>query len=214
MSVRKGWTTTNVALQLDLVGVVHDEVEIYHVDEVERMLRAAEEHDSELVPFLAVCAFAGLRPEREAFNLEWSDIHLEDDNPQIVVRPELTKAKRKCFVDVSDNLAAWLRTARDRTGRVFPGSFTTLRRKRQENRVKSNAGLVQDGLRHAYCSHWLAKNGDVNKLLLQSGHTSPDPLWRHYHRVVSAADAGQYWSIMPRFGPWELPQISAGPRHF
>jgi hypothetical protein len=43
----------------------------------------ALEHDKELVPFLVVAAFCGLRPEREAFNLEWKDIHLDEKAPEM-----------------------------------------------------------------------------------------------------------------------------------
>jgi len=31
-------------------------------------------------------------------------------------------------------------------------------------------------------SNWLAMHGDINKLVLMSGHTSVDTMWKHYHR--------------------------------
>jgi integrase len=185
-AVRKGWTAVNIADQLDIVGTRHDEVRIYHADEVERMLRSAVEHDRALVPFLAIAAFCGCRPENEVFNLDWSDVHLDDPNPQIVIRPELSKVRRRRFVNVSQNCIEWIDASLfgiPKTGRVCPFSFSTLTRKRRHNRKKAEVELIPDGLRHSFCSAHLAKHGDVNKLLLQTGHTSPSMLFRHYHRA-------------------------------
>lgn len=197
--VRKGWLTTNVALQIDIVGARHDEVEIYAPDDVEKMLKAAMEHDKALIPFLALCAFCGLRPEREAAHLLWSDVHLDDENPQVVVRPELSKVRRRRFVDVPQTAIAWIRASGAvLSGRVCPFSETTLRRKRRDNRVKAGVRLIQDGLRHSYCSAFMANAGDVNKLLLATGHTSASMLFRHYHRTMTAADAVKYWGLRPK----------------
>jgi integrase len=197
--VRKGWLTANIALQIDIVGARHDEVEIYSPDDVEKLLKAALEHDKALVPFLALCAFCGLRPEREAAHLQWSDVHLDDDKPQVVVRPELSKVRRRRFVDVPQAAIAWIRKSGVQlSGRVCPFSEATLRRKRRDNRTKAGVRLIQDGLRHSYCSAFMADGGDVNKLLLATGHTSASMLFRHYHRTMTAADAVKYWALMPK----------------
>jgi hypothetical protein len=52
-------------------------------------------------------------------------------------------------------------------------------------------------MRHTYCSNWLAKHKDINKLVLQSGHDSVDTMWRHYHRGTTEADAKKFWVIRP-----------------
>jgi integrase len=52
-------------------------------------------------------------------------------------------------------------------------------------------------MRHTYCSNWLAKHEDVNKLVLQSGHDSVDTMWRNYHKGVKKADAEKFWVIRP-----------------
>jgi integrase len=197
-AVRKGWTSTNTADRLDIVGTRHDEVQVYSVDEVERMLRTALEHDRQLLPFLAICAFCGLRPEREAFELDWSDVHLDDPQPQVVVRPELSKVRRRRFVDVPPAAIAWLdASGAKREGRVCGFSFTTLKRKRRENRRRAGVRMISDGLRHSYCSAFLAAGGDVNKLLTQTGHTSISMLMRHYWRVMRADQDARYWSLRP-----------------
>ena len=57
-------------------------------------------------------------------------------------------------------------------------------------------------MRHTYCSNWLAKHTDINKLVLQSGHDSVDTMWRHYHRGTTEAEAKKFWAIRPKkLGP-------------
>ena len=53
------------------------------------------------------------------------------------------------------------------------------------------------GMRHTYCSNWLAVHQDINKLVLQSGHDSADAMWRHYHRGTTKVEAERFWSILP-----------------
>jgi hypothetical protein len=52
-------------------------------------------------------------------------------------------------------------------------------------------------MRHTYCSAWLAVHKDVNKLVLMSGHDSPDVMWRHYHQGTPEVDAKRFWEIRP-----------------
>jgi hypothetical protein len=52
-------------------------------------------------------------------------------------------------------------------------------------------------MRHSFCSYWLAVHKDVNKLVLLSGHTSPDVMWRHYHRGTTENEAKKFWAITP-----------------
>lgn len=131
-AVRQGWVAAIIADRMNIVGKRHDEVRIYAVGDVRRILNAAMESDRALVPFVAIAAFCGLRPENELFNLQWSDVHLDDPNPQIVIRPETSKNRRRRFVDISSNCIEWFRgSGVPLEGRVVPFSAATLKRKRQ-----------------------------------------------------------------------------------
>ena len=85
-------------------------------------------------------------------------------------------------------------------GLIVNLSPSVLRKKRRAN-WKAVAGekarWVQQGARHTYCSCWLAIHGDINKLVLQSGHDSVDTMWRSYHKGVKKAEAQKFWAIMP-----------------
>jgi hypothetical protein len=43
----------------------------------------------------------------------------------------------------------------------------------------------------------LAKHGDINKLVLMSGHDSVDTMWRRYHKGIPKAEAEKFWQVMP-----------------
>jgi len=72
---------------------------------------------------------------------------------------------------------AWLEAYRQRGG-ICEGLIVTydeytLFRRRHQNRLA--AGITywpNSAMRHSYCSYWLALHKDVNKLVLQSRHTS------------------------------------------
>jgi integrase len=208
-AVKKGWLESNPADRLELIkSKKKDEVEIYHAADVKRLLDDALKNDKELVPFLVVAAFCGLRPEREAFNLEWKDIHLDDKSPEVLVRPELSKTRRKRNVPLSDNAIEWLKAAGvKKSGRICDFSDTTLIRKRAKNHERTASEdqaavkVVKDGLRHAFCSAHLVEHDNITKSLLASGHTDSKVFWGHYYRAMSKEEAAEYWTIKPEFVP-------------
>jgi hypothetical protein len=84
------------------------------------------------------------------------------------------------------------------THRIVRCTFDELREKRESNLSRVSAGRwVHQGMRHSFCSYWLNALEDVNKLLLMSGHTSPQIMWRRYFRAVPKAEAEKFFSILP-----------------
>jgi len=167
------------------------------------MLNHAFENDLDLLPFLVFGFFAGIRPNGELQKLEWQDVDLtEHGKPVLVIRPEVSKTKRRRFIDLSPNAIEWIEAFRQQGGkledRISPFTPSVLRTHRREN--WKSAGIKvwpQQGMRHTFCSNWLAVHKDVNKLVLQSGHDSVDTMWRHYHRGTPEAEAEKFWAIMP-----------------
>jgi integrase len=202
-AVKKGWLESNPADRLELIkSKKKAEVAIYHHGDLKKLLDHALKHDKELVPFLVVAAFCGLRPEREAFNLEWKDIHLDDKSPEVLVRPELSKTRRKRNVPLSDNALAWLKAAGvKKSGRICDFSEMTLIRKRSKLHEDTSVDVVKDGMRHGFCSAHLAEHGDITKSLLASGHTDAKVFWQHYYRAMSKEEAAKYWAVKPKFVP-------------
>ena len=67
-------------------------------------------HQGALVPFAALCLFAGIRPDLyqgEIAKLEPKHVRL--DTGIILIEPEVSKVRMKRNVPIQPNLAAWLR---------------------------------------------------------------------------------------------------------
>jgi len=204
LAIKRGWMLpgTSPIARLDFADGQRKEVETVPVGTVAKMLNHALKNDLQLLPFLTMAFFCGIRPDGELQKLEWDDIDLVDRI--VTIRPEVSKTHRRRFPEISENAIAWLQAYRQRGGRmaglIVNLSPSVLRKKRRAN-WKAVAGekarWVQQGARHTYCSCWLAIHGDINKLVLQSGHDSVDTMWRSYHKGVKKAEAQKFWAIMP-----------------
>ena len=71
-----------------------------------------------------------------------------------------------------------------------------VRRKAIQEKAKVER-WVHQGMRHTFCSNWLAIHNDINKLVLQSGHTDVQTMWEAYHRGIKRTAAEEFWAIMP-----------------
>jgi hypothetical protein len=65
-------------------------------------------------------------------------------------------------------------------------------------KVRKVIRWIQQGMRHSYCSYWLALHNDIDRLVLQSGHESKEVMWRSYYRAATKAQAEKFWSIEPK----------------
>ena len=88
------------------------EIEIFCPEELARVLAAAR---PELIPFLAIGAFAGLR-HAEIQRLDWSEVRLEDGFIEIKVGNAKTASRR--LVPIQNNLKRWLLPYRKSHGPV------------------------------------------------------------------------------------------------
>src|SRR5260221_294978 len=168
--------------------------------------------ENRLLPYFIFTFLEGIRPDGEILKLEWKHVHQAGKHPEIVVEPSVAKTGRRRFVPIPKNARAWLEAYRQHGG-VMEGLIVTYGREAlREHRRKAQGAAniktwIQSGARHSFCSYWLAEHkGDVNKLVLISGHDDPDTMLRHYHRGTTEAEAHKFWSILP---PVELPNVIA-----
>lgn len=199
--VKRGYLDTNPLDRLDFADIKRKEVQTIPADLVEKMLVDARINEPSLVPFLVFGFFCGIRPMGELTRLKWSDVHF--DEKTVTIRKEISKTGRRRFIDLSENTLAWLSLSNtpppNAQRKVVPFSWDELREKRESlwRRVAPRRQWIHQGMRHTFCSCWLAKHHDVNRLLLQTGHTSPQMLWDNYHLATKQAEAEKFWSITP-----------------
>ena len=200
LGIKRGYLQENPIARLDFRELANAEVEVFTPKQVEKMLNYALNHDLALLPFLVLALFCGVRPAGELEKLTWASVHLTG-KPEVEIPASVSKTKRRRFVDLSENALAWLEAYRLRGG-VMEGRVTcygteNLRNHRRAAQVA--AGIerwIQQGMRHTFCSAWLAKHHDINRLILMAGH-SATVTWENYHRGMSQAEAEKFWAINP-----------------
>jgi integrase len=111
---------TDPIARLNFADRPRKEVQIVSTDLVEKMLLHALQNSLELLPFLVLGFFTGIRPSGELEKLLWSDIDLV--GRVITIRPEVSKTNRRRFPELSENAVAWLEVYRQR-GRFIKGAI-------------------------------------------------------------------------------------------
>jgi integrase len=166
--------------------------DIFTVDELRSLLETATRTAHDVVPMLAIAAFAGLR-EAEIQRLDWSEVDLARGH--IEVKAAKAKSARRRIIPIQPNLAAWLRPSSELTGRVVPAGARA-----KIERARTAAGLKRwpnNGLRHSFASYRLAAIGDAPRVAHELGHASPQMLYSTYREVVRPEEADRYWQLEP-----------------
>ena len=169
--------------------------EIFTVDELAGLLNAASSRAPDIVPMLAIGAFAGLR-EAEIKRLDWSEV--DQRRGHIEVKSSKAKSARRRIVEMQPNLAQWLQRYSEMTGSVVP-----VNSRKKLALVRKSAKLAEwpkNGLRHSYASYRLAATQDAPRVASELGHTSPQMLYSTYREVVLPEEAKRYWLISPIAG--------------
>ena len=185
----RGYASHNPAAAAAKAKQIDSEVGILTVAQTAKLLENAS---AALVPFIAIGAFAGLRPG-ELTRLSWDEIDLEAN--LIEVKARKSKTARRRHIKIQPNLAKWLTGHAKATGQVAP---INLRKGTKLAREKAGiSDWPNNALRHGFASYHLAKFHDAAALALEMGHTDSDMLFAHYRQLVKPKDAARYWNIVP-----------------
>jgi integrase len=171
---------------------------------VEQTAALLENSPPELVPHIAIGAFAGLR-RAELERLDWREIDLESD--LIEVTASKAKSARRRFVRIQPNLAAWLKPYQQLRGNVTPADFRDL-----FDAARKAAKIdewPQNALRHGFASYHLAHFNDAAALALELGHTNSNLVFQHYRQLVRPKQAERYWNIKPASAGRKLVRFQA-----
>jgi integrase len=191
-AVKRNYCVDNTAAKTAKAKEIEGTVGILSVPDTARLLEAA---DTELVPFIAIGAFAGLR-RAELERLDWSDVDLEQS--LIEVKAVKAKSARRRLVKILPNLAKWLAPYVAHRGMVAPGHI-----RGQFEATRAAAGITEwpsNALRHSFASYHLAHFNNAAALALELGHTSSNLVFQHYRQLVKPKDAEKYWNLVPTAG--------------
>ena len=181
---------------------------IYSPDEIRALLAAA---DPNLIPALAIGAFAGLRMA-ELTRLDWKQVRLTER--LIVVEADQAKTAARRLVPISDNLLQWLMPhycpegsvggcvdATDRDGHALGNRLL-------RTAARASVQWKRNGLRHSFISYRTAALKDVPAVALEAGN-SPAVIFSNYRALATEAEGQAWFAVRPPQPASNIVQIPA-----
>src|SRR5262249_57890698 len=141
--------------------------------------RLLENAAPELVPFIAIGAFAGLR-RAELERLDWQEVDL--GSGLIEVTASKAKSARRRFVKIQPNLGRWLQPHAQLSGKVTPPAYRVLLES-----ARKAAGIQQwphNPLRHGFASFHLARFNNAALHAVELGETNIKLAVQEYQQLV------------------------------
>lgn len=144
---KRGIMTFNPADAIEAIQADDAMPEHWPASKVETLLRNAQAFAPSVLPYFALQAFAGLRPD-EAAGLRWENVNLPERSIRIM--PKTSKTRTARIADIPDNLAAWLAAYTGATGKIAPAPSTLTR---WRGRLIAAAVLGTDEVRARLARH-------------------------------------------------------------
>jgi integrase len=170
------------------------------VPQTAAILRRAEAGRTELIPYLALALFAGIRPGEltrlrpERIGTEW-----------IVIDGKIAKTADHRTIPIRANLRAWL-DAYPPSNPIPPLSqkhlYGAIRALCRETLTEPDtASRIQswppDCMRHSYASYAYDLTRDAALVASEMGHRGTDIFFRHYRGLVQPGDGANFFGIAP-----------------
>lgn len=154
--------------------------EVYTADQVRRILRAAAGYKAgRFGRFVGLLFLAGLRPSE----VRHSRVDLEHEEPAVRVQGGKLRGRANRITLLTPAGAAWL-------GLRPAGIHAPTTGQRRQICKLAGVDWIQDGARHTWISARLAITND-EKLVAREAGTSPDTIFKHYHRLMAKREAEQ-----------------------
>jgi integrase len=189
-ATQRGYATDNPAEKTAKAKERGGDIGILTVTQAARLLESAT---PEVLPYIAIGLFAGLR-RAEIERLDWSEIDFESG--LVEVTADKAKAARRRLVTMQPNLREWLLPLRKVKGSVTPqANFRQL-----FDQAREAAGIVEwpdNALRHSFASYHLAHFKNAASTALELGHHDSRVTFAHYRELVKPKEAERYWNIRP-----------------
>lgn len=210
--MKEGHLTKNLASDIALPKTKVSSLGILRVGALQNLLRITRESSKELLPAIAVQAYAGLR-RGEVCRLDWREIKQTSGLIEVTARKSKTAMRR--LVEIPPPLAAILAAMKKPSGPVAPKSYSRASATLRKNLIKSGFLWPKNGLRHSYASYHLALHQDAAKTALELGHKSTSMLFEHYRELVTKEDAAAWFKgeLQPTPTPSNRPKTPTPAQH-
>jgi integrase len=173
-----------------------------------------EHSPAELVPFLSIGAFAGLRTA-EIARLDWKEIDFLKGHIEVTGAKSKTAQRR--FVPLTKTLRAWLEPHAKAFGPVAPANLNERLRKFHRHLESEEVARAEgrptviwknNGLRHSFASYGIASEEDAARVALWLGHANPQMTFSHYRERATKEDAQAWFNVTPDTGKSKVSKLA------
>ena len=170
---------------------------VFTVSETTRLMRTAEDVNPEMIPYFALCLFAGIRPSHdtgEIGRLDWKNILF--GSRQIWISQETAKRSiHERYIDMSDNLIQWLLPFKKNKGNIYYKQYWWIK-----IREKAEVKWANDITRHTFGTYHFGLHKSFDLTCEQMG-TSRQMYKKHYKAVLENlvdTNPEKFWKIFPQ----------------
>ena len=195
-TVKKKLMAENPARAIESPREDRNAVTYLRLADAETLLRTTGQIRPDMLPYIALGMFAGLRPSEihgertDHPPLDWGSIDF--DRKVITVDAKQTKTRDGRRVEMSDNLVRWLLPCRRPNGPIFYARTALAA-------VVDKAGIEfpKDVLRHTCGTYMYASRQHEGQVAVMLGDTIKT-VKRHYvNPLVDKVDAEKFWALAP-----------------
>jgi integrase len=197
----RGWMSDNLAMRVPTPRIVREEPEIIIHENAKRLLEDCWQHQAELVPYLALRLFTGLR-KSSVLKMTWEEIKV---GKGIILKAKNAKTRARAYLEgFPPILWEWLKPFERAKGPVARQHFA------KEVEVRAAAleiAIPRSSFRHTFSTyHVAAFRNAAETAQLVAHRESPRTLWTHYVGIASEEEGKAFFAIKP---PTTAPTFSS-----
>jgi len=195
-AMRREWLVTNPIDRTEHLRIRHrrGSAETITAEQAAELMEYVEDYkDGAMVPYFAICLFAGIRPCiqcGEISKLKVENIRLSTRT--IHIEPEVSKVRMKRNVDIQPNLAQWLAAYPLDQYPILPVNAKNMRKD-----IFTRFEMSHDILRHTFISMFVGKFRSMGEAALQAGN-SESIIRKHYLDLKDREEAEAFFAILPK----------------
>jgi integrase len=184
----RGWCPQNPVKSIAREKTEDSEPEAYSPQDAEKLLVTALSEIPGLVPMLTLGFFAGLRVS-EAMRIDLAKLRGESEF-------KATGKTGSRMVPITPQLTAWMDAQPRQSGLAWTGAEDEYYADMKRLFTLSGVAQIVNGARHSFISYKTAQTRDVARIADECGNSAAI-ITKHYRKLVTAADAETYFSILP-----------------
>lgn len=207
-SEKRDYLAENPCLKIDTYTQgKDDEIAVLLPKQASALLKiAVANYDREILSYLVLSLFGGLRPHEFItqdktgawHHLDWGAI-----GKKIVKGRKLGKTRKARRIPVGPTLMEWIQFIREKEGGKLEGpvvsnySFYQRFRRWKRAHVPESIVIEKDVLRHSYGTYRVIELGEVGPVALQMGNSEATVRSHYLNGEKSEEEAEKYWGLTP-----------------